>query len=64
MINILYENGQFWVRREQFGKTIGYAIYENDGTSARRVARIGFTADIGLRRAIAECDRRAAGSAV
>ena len=59
MLNILYEAGRFWVRREQFGKTLGFAVYENNGTAARRVASIGFAGDEGLRRAIVEADRRA-----
>lgn len=63
--HILHENGNFWVCREQFGtgrfkpKSEGFAVYENGITHAKRVASIGSAGEEGLRRAIAEADRRA-----
>lgn len=59
-MTILYQNGAFDVRAEKFGKTDGFAVYENGPTAAHRVASIGFSGDAGLRRAIIEADRRAA----
>lgn len=65
MTTILHENGKFWVCREDLGsgrlrpKTQGYAVYENGITHSKRVAQIGYEGSEGLKRAIAECDRRA-----
>ena len=61
----IYENGNFWVCKEQFGsgrlkpKSNGYAVYENGITHAKRVAQIGWDGQKGLERAIAEADKRA-----
>ena len=62
---ILYENGDFWVRAEQFGsgrfkpKSSGYAVYRTGVTHSTRVAQIGWEGEIGLAKAKAEADRRA-----
>jgi hypothetical protein len=56
--DILYENGDFWVsRNQQFGK--GFEVYRVNGTHSVRVAIIGFEGQPGLERAKAEADRRA-----
>jgi len=63
--DILYENGNFWVCRKQFGsgrfrpKSEGYEVYENGITHSKRVAIIGYAGEEGLKRAIAEADKRA-----
>lgn len=60
--DILYENGNHWVRRARFGKDgikQGYQVLENGATAARVVATIGYAGEIGLAKAQAECDRRA-----
>lgn len=55
---IVYEKGDFWVRR---AKPAHYEVYKNGAIHATRVATIS-SADDGaaLKRAITECDRRAA----
>lgn len=64
--DILHQNGNFWVCREEFGsgifrpKSIGYAVYEDGITHSKRVAQIGWEGNKGFHRAIAECDKRAA----
>jgi len=56
--DILYENGNFWVcRNQQFGK--GFEVYKVNGTHSVRVAIIGFEGQYGLERAKSEADRRA-----
>jgi hypothetical protein len=57
-MNLIYESGDFFVTAETFGRTNGYAVYQNGHTAAVRCARIGYPASEGLKRAIAECDRR------
>lgn len=56
--DILYQAGPFWVCRENYGKVLGYAVYQDGVTHSTRVARIGFPGPPGLRRAIDEADRR------
>lgn len=64
MTAILYQTSDFWVCKERFGsgrlgpKSNGYAVYRNGITHSTRVAQIGFDGEEGLRRAIAEADRR------
>lgn len=61
---ILYQNGAFTVRPERrIGRPDIYAVYEDGATAAARVAVIGYEGEDGRARAIAECDRRAAGPA-
>ena len=52
---ILYQRGAYWVCRA-VGK--GFEIYKDGITHATRCAVIGFDGVEGLRRAIAEIDRR------
>ncbi len=52
---MIYQNGDFYVR--DAGKK-GYEVYQNGHVAATRVASIGRS--LGLARAIAECDKRAA----
>jgi hypothetical protein len=54
---ILYENGNYWVRASEKG---GYEVYRVNLTHSVRCAIIGYKGDKGLARAKAECDRRAA----
>lgn len=55
-IDILYSNGAFWVIQVK----TGYEVYKNGNVSSERVARIGWpNSPEGLRRAIAEADKRA-----
>jgi len=56
---ILYENGDYWVKKEIFGKTSGYAVYKNGLTHSVRVASIGYEGVKGFERAKAEVDKRA-----
>ena len=58
---ILYQTGNHWVCAEAFGRNVGYAVYRNQGSASQRCARIGYAGVEGLRRAIAEADRRQAG---
>ncbi len=58
---ILYENGDFWVCKEQFGTgNDGYAVYKNGITCSTRVARIGYRGREGFKKAVKICDKRAA----
>jgi hypothetical protein len=65
MTRILYENGPFWVCAAEFGsgrfkpKSKGFEVYENGVTHSTRRAIIGHEGEAGLKRAIAEADRRA-----
>lgn len=56
---ILYERGDYWVVRADSHRTSGYEVYRNEGSHSVRCAVIGYIGDLGLARAIAECDRRA-----
>lgn len=56
---ILYQNGDYFVMAETFGRSPGFAVYRNTTTHAERCASIGFAGTEGLRRAIREADRRA-----
>ena len=66
--DILYSNGQFWVRAAEFGsgrfkpKSKGYEVWEDGITHATCQAKIGFAGEEGLKRAIAETDERAKAS--
>ena len=53
--DILYQNGLFWVCTTKRG----YEVYRDNNTHAVRVASIGYPGAEGLRRAIAEADKRA-----
>jgi len=57
MTTILYQRGDYYIVLEPTGKSQSYSIYRNGTTAAVRVATIGES--FGLKRAIAECDRRA-----
>lgn len=59
MTELLYQNGEFHVTPATFGKTRGYGVYQHAGAHAVCVARIGYPGGEGLKRAIAEADRRA-----
>jgi hypothetical protein len=55
--DIAYEKGPFWVLNL---KAKGFEVYRTGITHSTRCARIGFTGAEGLKRAIAEIDRRIA----
>jgi hypothetical protein len=55
--DIAYEKGPFWVLKL---KAKGFEVYRTGITYSTRCAQIGFTGDEGLKRAIAEIDRRMA----
>lgn len=57
-MNILHQNGSFSVRKA----AKGYEVYRDEGVASTRVASIGDgpAPRLGITRAIAECDRRAA----
>jgi hypothetical protein len=55
--DIAYEKGPFWVLNL---KVKGFEVYRTGITHSTRCAQIGFTGDEGLKRAIAEIDRRMA----
>jgi hypothetical protein len=59
---ILYENGDYYVRSERFGnsQSSGFAVYKTGITCARRVSSIGFSGEKGFQFAKKDCDRRAA----
>lgn len=59
MWTILHSRGDYFVKAERFGKTDGYAVYRNGLTHATCVASIGYSGDTGLKKAIAEANRRA-----
>lgn len=64
---ILYENGDHFVVAELYGinptlQSRGYGVYKNTGTHSVRVGVIGWEGEKGLKRAIAEADRRAGGA--
>lgn len=54
MTKVLYSNGDFWVCKAKHG----YEVYKNGLTHSTRCAIIGYEGDDGLKRAIAEADRR------
>lgn len=60
--DIAHENGDHWVLRVRSGRAAGtFEVYRAGATHSTRCAIIGYRGDEGLRRAIAECDRRAGG---
>ena len=59
MSRILYQVGPFTVRPEAFKLSKGFAVYRDGPVVALRVATIGYAGPEGLKRAIAEADRRA-----
>ena len=52
--DIAYEDGPFWVLQTPKG----FEVYINGITHATRCARIGYKGEDGLKRAIAEVNRR------
>ena len=58
--DIIYENGIFWVHRVKPGK---YQILRTGTTYSTIVGWVTYTEDdaTAIKKAIAECDRRAAG---
>ena len=56
LAQIKYENGPFWVCTHKDGH---FEVYKSDVTHSVRVAVIGWKGESGLKRAIAECDKRA-----
>lgn len=56
--DIKYELGDHWVFQKANGT---FEVYKNGLTHSRRVAIIGFKGEVGLKRAIAECERREKG---
>lgn len=52
--DILYENGDYYVIRVKYG----YEVYRNELTHAVRCAQIGYKAEEGMKRAIADINRR------
>lgn len=56
---LLYQNGNYWVCSENYGRRNGYAVYQEVLTHSRRVAIVDFEGEIGLKKAISECDKRA-----
>ena len=57
LAQIVYENGQHWVKKLSTGR---YEIYRNDLTRAVRRGWVSYPNDDAkaLQRAIADCDRR------
>lgn len=55
---ILHEAGLYWVCKST--KHIGYDVFRTGLTHSTRCAIIGYEGEDGLRRAIAEAERRAA----
>lgn len=55
--DILYENGNYWVRMHEKG---WYEVYRVGITHSVRCATIGYKGNEGLTRAITECNKRAA----
>lgn len=53
---IMYENGNFWVRRNEHET---FEVYKVIGTHSVRCAQIGYKGAEGLQRAMAECNKRA-----
>lgn len=56
--DILYEQGRYWVKKADSFK--GFEVYEVGITHSKRVARIGFVGEEGLRKAETEINRRLA----
>jgi len=56
--DILHENGNFWVCKASNPKN-GFEVYKNGITHSTRCAIIGFLGEVGLKKAITECDKRA-----
>lgn len=54
--DVIYEAGDYWVLRVKNG----YEVYRNGITHSVRCAQIGWKGDEGIKRAIAEADRRQA----
>ena len=54
LATIAHETEQHWIERQD----TGYAVYRIGSTHSTRCAWIGFTGDPGLKRAIAEVERR------
>lgn len=57
--DIVYENGDYWVCRSGRGFK-GFEVYRVGATHSVRCAVIDYDGQVGLDRAKAECDRRAA----
>ncbi len=55
MQTIIYETDKHYVTARDGG---GYEIWRNGATAAERCGIVGYAGDIGLRRAIAEIQRR------
>lgn len=55
MKTILYEAGGYWIT---LAPKKGYEVYRNGLVASTRVAIIGYDGSDGLKRAIAEIDRR------
>lgn len=53
--DIKYETSGFWVL--DVGPK-GFEVYRKELTHSTRCAQIGFRGDVGLAKAVAECDRR------
>lgn len=57
--DIAHETQDYWVLRVPSGKLAGtYEVYRKGVTHSTRCATIGYRGEEGLRRAVAECDRR------
>jgi len=66
MTEIIYSNGKFSVREEQYGsgrfkpKSEGYSVYQDETVAATRVASYSPKNPLTLHKAIEDADRRAA----
>lgn len=56
-MKIVYETRNFWVC--DIGKK-GFEVYKAEVTVSKKIASIGLGKNLGLQRAIEECDRRQA----
>ena len=54
--DVVHESKGHWVLRIKDG----FEVYRTGVTHSTRCSQIGFTGDVGLQKAIAECDRREA----
>ncbi len=55
--DILYSASPYWVKRAD--KFKGFEVYKDGITHATRCASIGYEGQLGLDKAIAECNKRA-----
>lgn len=54
--DVMHETENYWVLRV----VNGFEVYKNGITHSTRCAQIGWKGDVGLNKAIAECEKREA----